>query len=99
EDLDRRVDVDRRAKDVGMELDVLERLPGTGERQLPLRRTVRVVERGLRRPALRDLAQVGDGERGVEATLAAVELGLFELHELQELGGPGELASDHGVPF
>ena len=55
EDLDRGVDIGRGAQDAGVELDVLERLPRPGERQLALGRAVGVVERGLRGAALRDL--------------------------------------------
>ena len=90
------VDVGGAAEDAGVELDVLERLPGAGERELALGRAVGVVERGLRGAALGDRAQVADRERRVEAALAPVELRLLELHELQELGGLGQLAFHHG---
>ena len=43
-----------RAQDAGVELDVLERLARAGERQLALGGAVGVVERRLRRAALRD---------------------------------------------
>ena len=86
----------RGAEDAGVELDVLERLARAGERELALGGAIGVVERRLGRAALRDRAQIGDRERGVEAALAAVELGLLELHELEQLSGLGELAGDHG---
>ena len=70
--VDGRVDVRRGAQDRGVELDVLERLAGAGERQLALGRAVGVVEGGLRRATLGDRAQVVDRERGVEAALLAV---------------------------
>ena len=89
----------RGPQDAGVELDVLERLARARERQLALGGAVGVVEGGLRRAPLGDRAQVGDRERGVEAALAAVELGLLELHELEQLGGVGELAGDHGGAF
>ena len=97
EDLARRVDVRGRPQDVGVELDVLERAAGTVERELALGGAVGVVERGLRGAALRDRAQIIDRERGVEAALAGVELGLLELHELEELADLGQLALNHGV--
>ena len=99
EDLDRRVDVRRGTQDAGVELDVLERLTRAGERQLALRSTVGVVEGGLGRAPLRDRAQVVDRERGVEAALPAVQLGLLELHQLEQLGGIGELALHHRRSF
>jgi hypothetical protein len=69
------------------------------ERQLALRRAVGVIESGLRRSPLGDRAQVVDRERGVEAALLAVQLGLLELHELEKLGGIGELALHHRRSF
>jgi hypothetical protein len=90
EDLRRHVDLGGGAQDVGMELDVLEGLAGARQRQLALRRTIGVVEGGLRRTTLGDRAQVGDREGALETALAAVEFGL-ELHELQELAGLGQL--------
>ena len=52
-----------------MKLDVAERLPGAGQRHFLLGRAVGVVERGLRRAALGDSAQVLDGQRRLEPAL------------------------------
>jgi len=82
-------------EDGRVELDVLERLPGTLERDLGLGGAVGVVEGGLRRAALGDVAQVVDRQRGVEPPLLRVELRLLEPHELEDLVRLGELAIGH----
>ena len=65
--VDGRVDALRGPQDARVELDVLERLAGAGERELALGRAVGVVEGGLGRAALGDGAQVVDRERAVES--------------------------------
>lgn len=82
-----------------MELHVPESLTGPGEGQLALRGSVGVVEGRLGRASLGDQAQVVDGEGPLQPSLAAVELRLLELHQLEEFGGVGELALHHDVPL
>jgi hypothetical protein len=65
------------------------------ERDLGLGGAVGVVEGGLRRPALSDVAQVVDRQRGVEPSLLRVEFRLLEPHELEDLVRLGELALGH----
>ena len=87
------------AQDRGAELDVPERLPGAGQRDLLLGGAFGVVEGGLRGPAPGDGAQVVDRERRLQAALLRVQLGLLEPHQLEDLGWPGELTLDHGYPL
>ncbi|MDQ1175924.1 hypothetical protein QE416_000660 [Microbacterium sp. SORGH_AS 421] len=96
EDLARGVDVGRGAEDVGVELHVLEGAARAVERQLTLGRTVGVVESGLGGATLGDRAQVRDRQRRVETALSRVELGLLELHELEELADLRQLTLNHG---
>ena len=77
-----------------MKLDVLERLPRPGQRQLALGRAVGVVERSLRGSAFGDDAQIIDRQRLVEPAFATIQLGLLELHQLEKLRRFGELTPD-----
>ena len=92
-----RVDHGHVAQDRRVELDVLERLAGARERQLALGGALGVVERRLRRAALRDVAQVGDRQRLLEPAVGRVEGRRLEPHELGELSRVRELALDHGA--
>jgi len=78
-----------------VELDVLEGLASPAERQLVVGGTVGVVEGGGGCPALGDPAQVVNGERLGEAALAAVELELLELEQLEDVGRLRYLTLDH----
>ena len=71
--------VDRRhvAQHRRVELDVLERLPRAGQRQLALGGAVRVVEGGRRGAALGDVAQVGDRERACRRRFFALSVGFL----------------------
>src|SRR4029079_18422679 len=62
EDVDARVDRGDVAQDLRVELDVLERLPGTGKGRLTLGRPVGVVERRPQCPPPREGAKIVDGE-------------------------------------
>ena len=99
EHLCRGVDVLGGAQHVGMELDVLERLTRSRQRQLPLGGAVGVVVGGFRRAPLRDALEVVDREGTLETTPGGIQLGLLELHEFEELGGLGQLTLDHGFLF
>ena len=80
------------AQDRGVELDVLERLAGTGEGDFGLGGSLGVVERGFGGAALRDGAQVMDGEHLLESTLLRVELRGGEVHERRQIAHPREVA-------
>jgi hypothetical protein len=98
EDLAGCVHVLGRPEDVGVELDVLEGLPGPAERDLPLRCAVGVVEGGLRSAAFRDGPQVPGRQRGVQAAALGVQFGLLELQKVEYFAGLGKLAFYHGLP-
>jgi len=89
------VDVDGRAQDVGVELDVAEGLAGAAQGDLTLGGAVGVVEGRGRSAALGDLAQVPGGQCGVEAATPGVELGRLEVEQLEDLARVGQLALDH----
>ena len=69
------VDLRDVAQDRRVKLDVAERLPGPGQRQLLLGGAVGVVERRFRRAALGDSAQVVDGQRRLEPRLVGLSCG------------------------
>ena len=96
EDRRRRVDGGDVLEYGRVELHVLERLAGAGQGEFTFRRAVGVVERGPRRAAPGDVAQVVDGQRRVETALARVELRLLEPHELEDLARLRDLAIGHG---
>ena len=85
------------SQDGGMELDVIERLPGSSQTHLALGGPVRVVEGALRRTRLRDRAQVPDGQRAIEAPLAGIELRLLELKQRRQVFELGDAAFDHAA--
>src|SRR5690606_38916880 len=86
-------------QDRGVELDVLEGLDGAAHGDLSLGGAVGVVEGRGGRASLRDPPQVLDRERGGQAAPLGVEVDPLELHELEDLGGPGDLTLDHGSSF
>jgi hypothetical protein len=98
QDLGGRVDVGDVGQHAGMELHVLEGLPGAVHRELALGRTVGVVECRGGGTTLRDRAQVVDGLGLVQARPREVERRLAELHELEDLFGLRELTCDHRCP-
>jgi hypothetical protein len=83
------------AEDRRVELDVLERLPGPRQRELGLGRALGVVERGPGRAPLGDPPQVLDRQRRAQAPPPAVEVGLLEADQGQEVLGAGELSLRH----
>lgn len=94
-DLGRGVDVRDVFEDRRVELDITEGLNRTLHRDLALGCAVRVVERRGRGPALRDLPQVLDRQRVLQAAFLRVEFELLELHQLEDLGRLRNLPLDH----
>jgi hypothetical protein len=72
-----------------VKLDVSKRLPGAGKRQLLVGGAVGVVERGFRRAALGDSAEVLDGQRRLEPAPSRTEPRLSELQQGREFAGAG----------
>jgi hypothetical protein len=68
-----------------VKLDVAEGLSGTFEGQLVPGGAVGVVERGLWGAALADAPQIVDGQRSIQPTLGAVQLGLAELDQRRQV--------------
>ena len=79
-----------------MELDVAERLPRAGQRDLALGGAVGVVERRLGRASLGDRAQVLDGVAPWPAAGGRVQTRLLELQQRAQVAGLGQCRFDHG---
>src|SRR5699024_1853566 len=62
--------------------------------ELALGRTVGVVEGRSRRAAFRDRPQIPDRQRRGEPAPARVQIGLLELHQLEQFTGVGKLSLD-----
>lgn len=76
-----------------MQLDVAERLPRTGERQLLIGGAVGVVERCARRPPPGDRAQVLDRQGGREPAPPCVQLRALDGEERRGARGLGRRRS------